>query len=170
MPSLFIKKQSAHTLEITKSKAKALLELVFYIVFFVVWYSFLIPDDRGDTFWLTALINEVKQNWVLLLFIVAPVFAISTMLEDYNTLTKGANYTFHKTKGIQFNKRQLAASADLLNVQVRAYTDSDNDTFYRLSLILKNGKHSLDSGSNRNRALDIAEAIAEHMGVEIIYK
>ena len=66
------------------------------------------------------------------------------------------------------NSERKFKLSDIQNVQIRKYEDSEGDDDYRLSLVLKDhGKFFIDRSSNEDAICEMAEEIADFVGVEI---
>ena len=151
------------TLEIAQSRVRAALELAFISLFFTAWYAALLAFHR------TPGHGPPPFTW---LFWLAPLFSLPQIIRQARVLASGETFTLTRDTGtIERNGTRVARFSDVSRIQIRTIRDSDRDEVHRLSIVLKSDeKLRIHQSSNAKEITDIAEDLADVLGVEITRK
>ena len=149
-------------LEITQSRAASAFGLLFMLLFFAAWYSFMI-DQAG---------RSGVPSFLMLLLWSAPLFALPELIRQARVVAGGEKFTLNRaTRVIERNGVRLADFSEIIRIQVRTIRDSESRALYRLSLILASeNKIRIAHSFRLDEILDVAEDLADVLGVEITRK
>ena len=150
------------TLEIAQSRVGAALELAFIALFFTAWYAGLVAFSK----------TPGHASPVMWLFWLGPLFSLPQIIRQARVLASGETFTLTRDTGsIERNGTRVARFGDVVRVQIRTIRDSDRHDEHRLSIVLKNDeKLRIHQSSNAKEITDIAEDVADVLGVEITRK
>jgi len=152
------------TLQVKRSRTAAALLLAFEAVFFTGWYAFLLAFDgsSGDD------PVEGGPDLFRLMFWVVPLFSLPVIIRQARILTAGSTFTFVSHLGvIERNGKEVARFRDVARVQIRTIRGEGSHED-RLSLVLKNDeKLRIHESSDTKNVADVAEDLADALGVEI---
>ena len=150
-------------LQLRKSRAKAALHIAFFTLFCGVWYSSLLA--------LTDAPVDAPTHFMLL-FWLAPLFALPDVLRELRVLAPGETFTLNRDTGIiERNGVRLAHFSDVERVQIRTIHDSEGNDEYRLSVVLRTeDKIRIDQSRDAQDIAAAAEDIADMLGVEVSRK
>ena len=151
------------TLEIAQSRVRAALELAFISLFFTVWYAALLSFNKTPGH---------AASPIMWLFWLGPLFSLSQIIRQARVLASGETFTLTRDTGtIERNGTRIARFSDVARIQIRTIRDSDGDEEHRLSIVLKSDeKLRIHQSSNAKEVTDIAEDLADALGVEITRK
>lgn len=151
------------TLKITKSRIRAASQLVFMVLFFVAWYSFLFGLNRN---------SDEAPALFMLLFWLAPLFSVPEIIRQTQVLTSGETFVLTRDTGtIERNGTCIALFGDVARIQIRTFRDPEGANDYRLSIVLKNdAKLRIHQSSDANEISDLAEDLADLLMAEVTRK
>lgn len=165
-----IQKPESWRLVYVKSRAKQVAQVLFYLVFVLVWYSslFQFPSSPG------AVMTKVASQPFLLLYVFAPAVSIPSLLKIMAIIVRGKDFVFDsQNQTISKRSRQLASFADVQTVEIKTFSDEafsgKATNYYRLSLVLKAGRSiSIDRGSDYGEISQAAIDLANFIKTEVI--
>ena len=160
---LIINKKTSSELIISRSRVKAIIELVFITIFFILWYSFLIDDMTSFQAIKKEILEKISEQKVLIVFFLAPLFSIKRILLSVSTILNGNIYIFSFTKKkVLHNRKEICKFRHIKQVQVRRIYDGDGDHTFRLSVIFNDTKKMFVAESGDRSYIDnIASDIAD---------
>lgn len=151
------------TLEIARSRVRAALELALISLFFTAWYAALLSFNKTPGH---------APSPIMWLFWLGPLFSLPQIIRQARVLASGETFTLTRDTGtIERNGTRIARFSDVARIQIRTIRDSDGDEEHRLSIVLKSDeKLRIHQSSNAKEVTDIAEDLADVLGVEITRK
>ena len=151
------------TLEIAQSRVRAALELAFISLFFTAWYAALLSFNKTPGH---------APSPIMWLFWLGPLFSLPQIIRQARVLASGETFTLTRDTGTtERNGTRVARFSDVARIQIRTIRDSDRDEVHRLSIVLKSDeKLRIHQSSNAKEVTDIAEDLADVLGVEITRK
>jgi hypothetical protein len=101
-----------------------------------------------------------------------PALLLPQIIRQARVLASGETFTLTRDTGtIERNGTRVARFSDVARIQIRTIRGSDRDEEHRLSIVLKNDeKLRIHQSSNAKEITDIAEDLADVLGVEITRK
>jgi hypothetical protein len=101
-----------------------------------------------------------------------PILLIPNIVRCIDIYINGEIYFFDGAlKEIRKNKKIIAVFSDIDYIQIRTLYDSDSANEYRVSMVFKSGnKIKIEQSHNRENITNVAEDIADILGVKIINK
>jgi hypothetical protein len=167
-----VRKKNSVELILARSKIKAVLELLFLILFFGLWYSILIDDISSFDAIKQEIVTKVSEQKLLIIFFLAPLVSAKRVLLGLSTLIAGNEYVFSSTRNmIRHNGKDICKYHQVKNIQIRRIYDSDGDHSYRL-VVVHSGMKKLFIAESSDRAYinGIASDIADICENKIEYK
>ena len=149
-------------LEITQSRAASAFGLLFMLLFFAAFYSFMI-DQAG---------RSGVPSFFMLFVWVTPLFALPELIRQARVVAGGEKFTLNRaTKVIERNGVRLGDFSEVTRIQIRTIRSSEGSASHRLSLILASeNKIRIAHSFRLDDILDVAEDLADVLGVEITRK
>lgn len=153
-----------NVLVVRHSVVGAVLAVVYHLGFFALWYSFLLYAG--------SLRDQLSENWMLWIFVLAPLLSLPTLFQLLRTCLMGRVYEFDTmTRTVRRNGNDMARFDNIQRVQLRTIHDSDSADEYRLSLVLNDGsKIPLAHTQNEERVAQAADDIADLLKVDVVRK
>lgn len=162
-PPLSLTRPSPRELVATRSRARALFEVLFGLTFFLIWYSVLLGMTWPSAGEFIERIRELTaQRPVMWLLVLVPLLAVPRLLRSAMVLARGESFSFNAaSRTVSRNGEVVARFDEVEGLQVRNI-GGNGAAEYRLSMLLRGGDRiTLDQGTDFDGICGIADAIAD---------
>ena len=166
MPQITCTNPETHILKVSKSKISNLLSALFAVAFLTVWYYGLLNPFFGQNDMIIQMVNDIKQNPVILIFYLAPFALIKQVIKNIKVVLNGSEMFFNKESSqVSDGSKKITNFINVAFVQLRTIHLDSND--YRLSLVLRDSsKIFVETFHRESEAVQVAEIIADFVDCE----
>lgn len=167
-----IKEQSKVKLKIERSRFENIVWFILFIVFWGFLLSAVLQIDPHDENVINSTYVKIKQEPMLAIFLLLPLFLIRKFIHFLNVVTFGESYVFDAEKEKVYKNAKEFCKFDVVEkVLIRIFTATDSADQYRLSLVLYDGsKIFLEESCDSTTIKEIAESIADVLQLSVVIK